>query len=449
MRPIKDLLAGQAFKQTLQKSLLVTSIALLAACGSDSDSTTVNTEFTALTADTVPAGFTYSTSTDTATYYADEVYGPDVRNKFDIFLPVQAEGSEAPTSLIIFVHGGGFFAGDKSDAIYSFATGSPVPDAANIADVNEVLDAGVAYATINYSLLDVPGFSSDATITENDTVGISKSLSDVKEALQYIRHNAAEFNVDPAKIAMYGESAGASSSLWLAYSDDMADTSASASSNASASTRIVAAGAIETQGSMDVVRWEEILEPLQVTLEVAATFTLPLMESVLAIPATQGEEVPGTASIALIEASTGDIADFRATLDFPALIDAEDPAVFVSNANPDWTLQITGDNLVEIGTIAATVPVKLAAAAVEFAEGGDRAAGIALHDEVSVMSARADVLGPLIVNGLLHAPTHASTIATAAAEAGATVVANIPFLGMPEPNGITVIPFLLEELGEL
>jgi hypothetical protein len=448
MRPIKNLLSKSMFKQAMQTSVLVTSMALLAACGSDDDAAALNTEFTALTADDAPLGFTYSTSTDTATYYADEVYGPDDRNLFDIFLPVQAEGSEAPTSLIIFVHGGGFFTGDKATAIYDFAAdGTPSINAANVADVNEVLDAGVAYATINYSLLDVPGFSSDATITENDTVGISKSLSDVKEALQYIRHNAAEFNVDPAKIAMYGVSAGASSSLWLAYSDDMADTSASASSNASESTRIVAAGAIETQGSMDVVRWEEILAPLQVTLEVAANFTLPLMESVLAIPATVGEETPGTESIRLMRAETGDIADFRATLDFPVLIDAEDPAVFVSN---EWiTLATTGAELIEIGTISATVPGLLAQAAVEFADGGDRAAGIALHDQVSVMSARAAVLGPAIIGGLLHSPTHGSTIVAAAAAAGATVVANLPTLGAPEPTGQTVIPFLLEELGEL
>jgi hypothetical protein len=442
MRPIKDLMAGQAFKQTLQKSLFVTSIALVAACGSDSDSTAVTTEFTALTADAVPAGFTYSTSTDTAVYFSDEVYGPDVRNKFDIFLPVQAESAEAPTSLVIFVHGGGFFAGDKATAIYDFAAdGTPSINAANVADVNEVLDAGVAYATINYSLLDVPGFSSDGTITENDTEGLSKSLSDVKEALQYIRHNAAEFNVNPEKIAMYGVSAGASSSLWLAYSDDMADTSAAASSNASESTRIVAAGAIETQGSLDVVRWEEILAPLQVTLEVAATLTLPLMESVYGIASSDT-----ATSLALIRAETGDIADFRATLDFPVLIDAEDPPVFVSS---DWIdLSVTGAELLELGTIAVTAPIKLEEGNTAFDE-GDRATGIAKHDEVVVLQARGAVLGPAIISGLLHAPTHASTIVAAAGAVGATVLANLPTLGAPEPNGQTVIPFLLEELGEL
>jgi hypothetical protein len=415
---LSTILSKSVLNKSLKKSLLVSSIALVAACGSENESGLVNTDYTAITEDSVPEGFAYESGVS-ATFYSNEVYGPDERNVFDIYLPE----SQEPTPLIIFVHGGGFFTGDKSAAYDS-------PE-----DINEVLDAGVAFATINYSLLDVPGFN-DAEV--NDTEGLGKSLSDVKEALQYIRHNATEFNVDPENIAMYGVSAGAISSLWLAYSDDMADLSARETFNASESTRIVAAGAIETQGSMDVVRWEEILESIGVTLEVAAGLTLSLMESVLAIEASDT-----ATSLALMREETGEIADFRATLDIPVLIDNEDPAVFVSNTEVEVDATVAA--LTRLSEIQVSAPILLgeylAALSVN-----DIATADVKYQELSALQTEGASLAPGIIGALLHFPTHPKAIVDAAAAAGATVVANIPELELPEPTGQTVIPFLLEEL---
>jgi len=423
---LTHLISSSKIKKTFQKSLLVSSIALLAACGSEDESIS-NTEFTALTEDSVPEAFSYEDGI-TATYYADEVYGPDERNKFDIFLP----DSESPTSLIIFVHGGGFFAGDKSAAYAS-------PD-----DINDVLEDGVAYATINYSLLDVPGFNE---ATENDKEGINKSLSDVKEALQYIRHNSDEFNIDPEKIAMYGVSAGAVSSLWLAYSDDMADTSLDDTFNASESTRIVAAGAIETQGSMDVVRWEEILAPIQVTLEIASALTLSLMESVLGLEASDA-----ATSLALMREETGDIADYRATLDLPALIDNEDPAVFVSNT--EVTVDATVAALTRLSEIQISAAEILAEIDELLAE-GDSDSAISLYTDLFALQNEGAALAPSIIGALLHFPTHPQIILETAMSVGAEVVANIPELldestaSAVNPSDLTVIPFLLGELEDL
>ena len=61
--------------------------------------------------------------------------------------------------------------------------------------------------------------------------------------MQFLKHNAADFNIDPTKVAMYGVSAGAVSSLWLAYSPDMADVNAADDSIAGESTSLVAVGA--------------------------------------------------------------------------------------------------------------------------------------------------------------------------------------------------------------
>ena len=46
---------------------------------------------------------------------------------------------------------------------------------------------------------------------------------DSARAIQFIRHNAKEWNIDGNRIASTGGSAGAGLSLWLAFHDDLAD----------------------------------------------------------------------------------------------------------------------------------------------------------------------------------------------------------------------------------
>ena len=48
-------------------------------------------------------------------------------------------------------------------------------------------------------------------------------LGDATRALQFVRSKAAEWNLDKERIGATGGSAGACSSLWLAFHDDMAD----------------------------------------------------------------------------------------------------------------------------------------------------------------------------------------------------------------------------------
>ena len=414
------LLSPSVLKSVFQKSLLVTSIAALAACGSDDEDSfisPVNDELVTISSDAEPAGFAYESGVN-ATYYADESYGADERNKFDIFLPE----SEEPTGLVIYIHGGGFFTGDKALAIYDFdSEGTPTPNASNIADINDVLEAGHAFATINYSLLDVPGFNGAA---QNDTEGLTKPLSDIREALQYIRYNAKTFNIAPEKVATYGVSAGAVSSLWLAYSDDMIDVD-SEDPIAQQSTRISAAGAIETQGSLDLVRWEEILSLASVTLEQAAELGgLPFMQSVYGLPAETAAE-----SLVLIRAESGELADYRATLDLPALIDSSDAPVYVSNT------QVGVLETSVAFTRISEIPGEIAAALLS----EDYATAATLEIEATSLQSQ-------LINALLHFPTHAQTIKNYATQAGAEVVANIPTLGDPDQTQQTAVSFLLENL---
>src|SRR4029079_11276727 len=48
-------------------------------------------------------------------------------------------------------------------------------------------------------------------------------MHDAGRAIQFLRFKAAEFHLDPRRIAATGTSLGANVSIWLAYHDDIAD----------------------------------------------------------------------------------------------------------------------------------------------------------------------------------------------------------------------------------
>jgi acetyl esterase/lipase len=102
--------------------------------------------------------------------------------------------SKEPTPVLVSIHGGAFLKGDKfvSDDL-----------------LRECLESGISVAAITYR------FSSHAIAPA--------SFHDCARAIQFIRHNADVWNVDPKRIAATGMSAGAGLSLWLGFHDDMAD----------------------------------------------------------------------------------------------------------------------------------------------------------------------------------------------------------------------------------
>lgn len=154
-------------------------------------------------------------------------YGPHERNVLDFW---QAK-SDRPTPLVVYIHGGGFVAGDKS-AIRKDRT------------IEQYLAAGVSFASINYRY--------------RTTVPIQDVLRDCARAIQFLRSKSAEWNLDKTRVASYGGSAGAGTSLWLAFHDDMADPQ-SADPILRESTRLTCAGSLSGQFSYDVLRWPEVL----------------------------------------------------------------------------------------------------------------------------------------------------------------------------------------------
>jgi len=162
--------------------------------------------------------------------FCNEKYGPHERNTFDIWLAK----SDKPTPLIIYIHGGGFVGGDKSRYYDS-------------EDWPRFLDAGVSVASINYRYMNQPPY------------GILSSMKDSKRFLQFIRFYAEKYNIDKTRIACSGGSAGAGTSLWLAFSKDMAELE-NEDPVLRESTKICCAAAFATQATYDILQWSEILK---------------------------------------------------------------------------------------------------------------------------------------------------------------------------------------------
>ncbi len=156
--------------------------------------------------------------------FANVKYGPHERNVLDLW----RAKSDKPAPLVVFIHGGGFRNGDKSQA--------------NPEMIKACLENGVSFMSISYRFLpDAP---------------IQDILRDCARAIQYVRYKAKDFNIDPKRIASYGGSAGAGTSVWLAFHDDLADPK-NADPVLRESSRIVAAGSLNGQATYDLIEWEE------------------------------------------------------------------------------------------------------------------------------------------------------------------------------------------------
>ncbi len=159
--------------------------------------------------------------------YADVPYGPDGANVLDLW---KAEG-EGPRPLLVFIHGGGWYQSGKTQYWDR---------------MRPYLDAGVSYAAVEYR-----------TTPE---APLPAPVHDAARAIQFLRSQADEWNLDASRIALTGGSAGACTSMWLLLHDDLADP-ASPDPVLRQSTRVIAAAAIEGQVSIDPKVVEDWLGP--------------------------------------------------------------------------------------------------------------------------------------------------------------------------------------------
>lgn len=119
----------------------------------------------------------------------DTSYGLHTRNKMDIYLPAKRDNK---TRLIVFIHGGAWVAGDKSDFnSYITQMRSKWPEA--------------AIANINYRYA-----SNTANIHYNEM------MSDISSAVQFLVNNKTVFSISDTA-AMVGASAGAHMAMLYTY----------------------------------------------------------------------------------------------------------------------------------------------------------------------------------------------------------------------------------------
>jgi acetyl esterase len=150
--------------------------------------------------------------------HANVNYGPTPLNVMDVWLAK----SDRPTPVLIYFHGGGFVAGSKENL--------PAPLLA------AALRAGISVIAVNYRL--APG------------VVFPTHYLDCARSIQFARHSAAAWNLDPHRVALTGSSAGGASSLWIAFHPDLADPK-SADPVAWESTRVTCAAVSVAQPSYD------------------------------------------------------------------------------------------------------------------------------------------------------------------------------------------------------
>ncbi len=158
---------------------------------------------------------------------ADVPYGPDDLTKLDFW---KAEG-DGPRPLLVNIHGGGWVAGDKK---------------ISTAQVKTFLDRGISVASLNYRL--------------TGSHPLPVPVHDAARGLQFLRSKAADWNIRTDRIALMGGSAGACTSMWLLYHDDLADPK-SDDPVARQSTRVIAAVGNAGQTSIDPTVIEPWLGP--------------------------------------------------------------------------------------------------------------------------------------------------------------------------------------------
>ena len=115
----------------------------------------------------------------------------------------QAE-SDKPAPLVFIIHGGGWQGGSKERAN-------------RFANVAELLKAGISVTSLNYRYV-------KQAVEQRVSPPVKAPLYDAARALQFVRSMAEEWNLDKERIGAAGGSAGACSSLWIAYHDDLADS---------------------------------------------------------------------------------------------------------------------------------------------------------------------------------------------------------------------------------
>jgi acetyl esterase/lipase len=298
--------------------------------------------------------------------YKDTPYGPYERNILDFW----KAPSDKPTPLIVEIHGGGFWEGSKERFRKRYGE-----------NIEPALAKGVSLASINYRFI--------------DSAPLYDILRDSARAIQFLRSKSEEWNIDKTKVASFGESAGASTSLWMAFHDDLADPN-NPDPVLRESTRLTAAGALSPQATYDFTKWPSVLHIPQNVWRVSMWYICPSYYhcSVFGPYTEKGRKM-------------------RADLDFLSWLDPNDPPVYIrsTQANTD----LSGENFDKLLKDWAGREFKV--------------------DKWRDRDSNFDIL---------HHPAHGHTIEKACKEAGVSCTAI--YKETPEDQQVNVFDFLEDKL---
>lgn len=142
--------------------------------------------------------------------YKDLAYAPvSAAEKLDLYLPTTSAG---PFPVVINIHGGGFKFGDKG--MLNEITGKAL------------INAGYAVASIDYRL------SGDAQFPA--------AVQDAKAVVRFLRANAAKYNLNPDKMAVFGQSAGGNIAAMVGVTGNLSDYDDASLGNAGVSSEVQA-----------------------------------------------------------------------------------------------------------------------------------------------------------------------------------------------------------------
>jgi dienelactone hydrolase len=123
---------------------------------------------------------------------APDANGAPVALRLDLYQP-PASATQTDRPALVWVHGGGFSGGDKSNIV-------PVDVA------NTFAKMGYVVVSINYRLLG-SGCVANPGATQC-TIAALEAQHDAQAAVRWLRANAATYRIDPTRIGIGGESAG-------------------------------------------------------------------------------------------------------------------------------------------------------------------------------------------------------------------------------------------------
>jgi len=119
---------------------------------------------------------------------------------YSLRMDIHVPDGRGPFPAAIVVHGGAWVAGDRKHSVQPL--------------LQPLSDAGFAWFSISYRRVNPADYGSKPAIATAALLG--GAVDDVRQAVAFVKEHAAEYQVDPSRISLVGESAGAQLSAMAA-----------------------------------------------------------------------------------------------------------------------------------------------------------------------------------------------------------------------------------------